>query len=807
MVRILILNLLLACSLALNANTDPGNIRGNITDSLSGQKVEYANVVVFRQKDSVMVTGTLSQADGGFVLKTLPKGDYYLVIQFVGYQKTTLGNIHITAEKGDLDLGNILLPPSINNIDAVEISAERSTVEYKIDKQVINAAQVMTASNGNVIELLRTSPSVTVDNDDNVYLRGSSGYLFLIDGKPTAMEKRDAMRQIAASSVESIEIITNPSAKYDAEGTSGIINIVMKKNRASGFAGLISARYGTFNCYGGNVNLSYNTKKVNTNLGISYNRDRNLSYNVNDRYSYLGDSTFVLHHRSERENTNTNGNINLGVDYNPNVHHSFSFNAGAGLSGYYATLDTRYEQRSLNNETYARMLSDYTLDLLGYYANGSLNYRLTFDTTTHYLNFSVYGMRWNGNTNEENLEFATDADWNYGLQSGGLRVPENNRMTEMNAGVDYAREWKNGLGIEVGGLYTYKPFRGNVRSTYYDNSTAQWMEAGNLSVDETFNETKYAGYATFKGKVFTIDFQTGVRSEYYKRYMALQPVNNEFNNDGFYFFPSLHLSRTFKDKFTLQASYSRRVNYPDDWALNPLPMFSDSYIIQTGNPNLQPEFIDSYELNSIAMFKTWTLSTNLFYRQNNNALSRLFVMHDDGIMEITFDNMNHERYAGIELNANFQFTKNFGTNISGSAWWQQNQGQSGSENVDLENFSYNARAFLNYKFLKNSRMQLTVMYNGPALHNNGKMKGFAMADLSLRQDFLKQKLSLSVNFKDILHSFRFDYKQNGVNYDMTMLYRSYYPVLSVGLSYKINNYHYKPDNKAGNVGTAPGGGL
>ena len=804
MIRTLIAIVLLTLSGAAYALPDPGNIRGVISDSVSGQKVEYANVVLYRLPDSTMVTGTLSLADGSFLIKSLPRGEYYLVVQFVGYQKISVGNIRLKTDRETIDLGNILLPPSVYDINAVEIAAERNTVEYKIDKQVINAGQVMTASTGNVIDLLRTSPSVTVDNDDNVYLRGSNGYLLLIDGKPTAMEKRDAMRQIAASTVENIEIITNPSAKYDAEGTSGIINIVMKKNRKSGFSGLVTGRYGTFNSYGGNVNLNYNAKKVNLNLGISYNRDRNPAWNTNDRYTYQGDSTSWLHNFSDRNTINNNGNMNLGIDYTPSAHHSLTLNAGGGLSGFYTSMNTRYELKSNYFENTYRYLSDYTIDLLGYYATASLNYRITFDTSSHYLNFSVYGMRWSGNTNEENLEYLTDTAWNYGPLYSGLRVPEQNNITEINAGLDYAKAWKNGLGLEAGYLFTFKPFRGVVKGTWYNDSTAQWVDQPQLNVDETFNETKHAAYLTFKGTVLTLDFQLGLRTEYYERYMELQPTNLHFNNSGFYLFPSVHLSRALGKVVTLQASYSRRVNYPDDWALNPLPMYSDSYVYQTGNPNLKPEFIDSYELNTLAMFKTWTLNTSLFYRQNNNALSRLFQIRDDGIMEITFDNMAHERYAGIEASANFQFGKAFGLNVSGSAWWQQNRGQSGNDDVNLEDVSYNARCMMNYKFLKNTRAQLTVMYNGPALHNNGRMKGFAMADLSLRQDLLKQKLSLTLNFRDVLHSFRFYYDQKGSNYDMVLNFRSYYPSISLGISYKINNYRHKPENQGGRFNAAPG---
>lgn len=384
-------------------------------------------------------------------------------------------------------------------------------------------------------------------------------------------------------------------------------------------------------------------------------------------------------------------------------------------------------------------------------------------------------------------------------------LPEDNSMTEANAGIDYANTWKNGLGLELGYLYTLRPFRGKVSAKDLDINSGEWVADPAYTQDERFDESKHAAYATFSGTVFTIDFQLGLRSEYYKRDMELQPMDTTFSFSNIYFFPSIHLSRTFGQVFTLQASYSRRVNYPDDWALNLIPMYSDDYTYQTGNPKLEPEFIDAYELNMLLMLKKSTLTASLFYKQNNNALGRVFSLMPDGKLLITFDNLASEKYAGIELGGNFQIGKKLGINASGSVFWQSNEGTTENGNFYGENVAYSGQAMINYKVFKNTRTQLSLMYNGTTLHNNGTAKGFFIAGLSIRQDFFKQRFSATLSFQNFLNTFRYKYSQHGEDYTMTLDHWNKYPNISIGLSYRINNYrpsHKQQQNRFEmNVGT------
>lgn len=234
-----------------NGNLPTIKITGKIIDSLANQPVEYANIVIYRTKDSSMVTGTISKPDGSFIIEGLRPGRYYIDINFIGYYKKKIGEIKLKPEATSIDMGVINLKRSDITLDEVQVAADRPTIEYKIDKKIINVSQQLTSSGGTAVDVLENAPSVKVDMDGNVTLRGSSNFTVLIDGRPTFLQGSEALEQIPASTIDNIEIITNPSAKYDPEGDAGIINIILKKEKGKGLNGVVNASIGRNNKYRG----------------------------------------------------------------------------------------------------------------------------------------------------------------------------------------------------------------------------------------------------------------------------------------------------------------------------------------------------------------------------------------------------------------------------------------------------------------------------------------------------------------------------------------------------------------------------
>ena len=287
------LQILFVSSLAF-ADYISGNIKGTILDEEGKIPLEYVSVAVFTQHDQELVTGTITKIDGGFSIKGLEEGQYYVEISFIGYEKHIVKEIFINTNKVNIDLGEIILPRSIAQLNEVEIVADEMSVEYKIDRKVINVSQQLTAASGNAVDILENLPSITVDVEGNVALRGSTGFMVLIDGRPTVLESSEALQQIPSNTIENIEIITNPSAKYNPDGTAGIINIITKKNKLKGLTGTDNLNLGNFNRYGGGFLVNYTQKKWSVFLAADLNNSERPEYEFNERITTSNDTSICL---------------------------------------------------------------------------------------------------------------------------------------------------------------------------------------------------------------------------------------------------------------------------------------------------------------------------------------------------------------------------------------------------------------------------------------------------------------------------------------------------------------------------------
>ena len=292
-----------------------GTVEGRVFDSNSKEKIEYANIVILSSSDSSVITGTVSDPTGKFTIQKLHPGKYYVDVRFIGYNNKHF-NIEINDNKPNVDLGDIFIEPAAVNLGNVVVEGERSPVTYQLDKKVIDVSKIETAASGNAADVLENVPSVTVDIDGNVSLRGSSNFTVLIDGRPSIMDAQDALQQIPASSIKSIELITNPSAKYDPEGTAGIINIILKKNRNLGMSGVINGNVGLNNKFGGDFLFEYKTENINTNFGLNYNKRFSPGNGTAEQRFIFNDNTSYLNSNSDMEWGRISSGLRGGIDFN-----------------------------------------------------------------------------------------------------------------------------------------------------------------------------------------------------------------------------------------------------------------------------------------------------------------------------------------------------------------------------------------------------------------------------------------------------------------------------------------------------------
>jgi len=298
------------------ANSDKrGDIIGTIIDGNDNKPIEYATIAIFTQEDK-LITGGISDNKGFFRLKNNPVGDYYLTVTFMGYKTSKISNIKILADTREIDLGNILLDPNVKELEGVNVVADQSAVQYKIDKKVVNVSQQLTAQSGTAVDVLENVPSVKVDIDGNVSLRGSSSFTVLIDGRPTVLDPSDALAQIPAGAIENIEIITNPSAKYEPNGAAGIINVVTKKNSIQGMSGVVNANVGRFNNYGGDFTLDTRKNKFHYYFGGDYNvRSRVGSIEYNRDVFYPDNNNYHVISNGDFDRSNERYSFKGGVDW------------------------------------------------------------------------------------------------------------------------------------------------------------------------------------------------------------------------------------------------------------------------------------------------------------------------------------------------------------------------------------------------------------------------------------------------------------------------------------------------------------
>ena len=329
--------------LAFGGNVS-GTIGGTIFDKETNAPLEYVSVAVFTKTDKALVTGTISEQDGKFSIKGLDQGQYYIEVSFIGYDKQILNDIQIELGRSIIDLGKISLPRSVAQLNEVEIVADEMSIEYKIDRKVINVSEQLTAASGSAVNILENLPSITVDVEGNVALRGSTGFMVLIDGRPTVLESSEALQQIPANTIENIEIITNPSAKYNPDGTAGIINIITKKNKLKGLSGTANLNLGSFNRYGGGFLVNYTKKKWSVFLGGDLNNGESPGYEIDERITNKNDTTYFTRSEGDEARKRHFWVLRGGLGYNITEKDFFNFEFNYGYSRYERTSNQDYEE-------------------------------------------------------------------------------------------------------------------------------------------------------------------------------------------------------------------------------------------------------------------------------------------------------------------------------------------------------------------------------------------------------------------------------------------------------------------------------
>ncbi len=747
------------CSSALFAQTPPsGKIKGKIVDNL-GNPLEYASVTAIHQRDST-ISGILSDEKGTFLLEVPKPGKYKVNIKFLGFESKIIENIMVVPPAMEADLGKIELASKEVKQDTVIITGDKSLFEVGIDKKVFNVSKTPLAEGGNAVNILQTIPSVTVDTENNMQLRGSDNVMILIDGKPSSLSNNGRtllLEQIPANMIERIEVITNPSAKYDPEGVSGIINIITKKNDMQLWFASATASIGTNSKYNGGFLFSARTK--NFSYGFNYNYQENLYWRTGymDRNNIFPDTSFYLRQTSWGSNWNRSHSIRINLDYNISQNSSLSLNANAQTrtkNGYdyivYRFLNNLEQLDSYSHRYNTNQKSDgkngdvglsYRKNFNGIYHNLSIDAQYSYNQSVDPNYFSQYF--WD----VQNVLF----DDRTLIQFNDEQIK--NRVAVIQA--DYVRPIKK-MKLETGLKSTLRKVDGKLLANL-QNSLGEWENDARYSNHGYLEERISAGYAQLSGKNAKWGFLTGLRAEHTYLNVVQITLNQQDKNPYFSIFPSLHASRYIKENQELKLSYSKRINRPGLEALNPFINFQDPFNLRFGNPKLRPEFTHSFEFSYQRPISKLLITSSIYYRYTLNKMTRFRTVNNEGIATITFLNLNEGHDYGLEFIIKGSPVKWWNGMISFNGYQTFINGNNVENSLSNSGFSWNTRFLSTLTPLKNWEFQVSYNYVAPMITILGEMIPMHGLDIAAKTDLLKKRLSLSLRVSDI-----FDTRQFGV---------------------------------------------
>ncbi len=762
-----------------------GKIVGKVIDSGTGQPVEYAVVAIHKAKDSSLVTGATCNDKGIFSIEELSYGKFYAEVTFVGYKKLVVPNILVIPNQKIANVGTVKLEPSVTNINEVVVTGNKS-IEYKIDKKVVDVSSNIAAAGGTLVDALQNTPSVETDVSGNVTLRGNANFTVLIDGKPSPLIGSEALQQIPANLVQNVEIITNPSAKYDAEGTAGIINVIMKKQEVRGTNGIFNVTAGTHDKYSANMNLNYKFSKYNFTLGAdftdmkyymtSYSESKNtdsLHRLVLDR---VQNGTGYFHRQGK--------GLKLGIDYDITKNNTISFmtNFGSrkiGRPSSNNTIDTITNYNNLGNkQDTAHYISTSTNGITRIYYNLNLDYQLKIDDLGQQLSASAYFNAGPDNAPSSIITDSTYSNWkSRDKAQPNLQVAQNSNESEFRGKVDYALPI-----LEKG------KFETGYQGRFYQNN-GSYKTIGFILQDDQLNakDQIQAGYVSFSNSSF-VDYQLGFRAEYETREINGNKMNKFFPS------PSVHLSKQLPWDLQLQASYTRRINRPRDWNLNPFPRYQSPQSIMIGNTGLRPEISNSYELNlQKKLNEVSFISIESFYKQTDDLMYQTTTFKK-GIDTMTFKNLGHDRSIGGDVMLNIALARWFLFNASTNIYNYHIFGQPATDTLAKTSANtWNIKISPSFRLPWGMGIQINYTYNAPTINGTGgAVSSYYSSSMGIRQEMLKRKATLTLMAQNPIGITRVVSTTYGTNTTTYGWMQRESQVFILTFSYRFNNYKAQP---------------
>lgn len=791
-----------------------GKITGIVYDSVSQKPLEFATVSVFSLKDSVLVGGIITDEKGKFEIEKLPVGRHRVTINYMGYETYTIAPVRLPFNDPNAALGKIYVRPTAATLEIAEVSADKAVFQLGLDKRVFNVDKTNLGDSENATEILRNTPTVEVDFDGAVKIRGSEVQVY-INGKPTGLtgdSQAEILDQLPANSVKKIELITSPSAKYDPEGGSGIINIVLKKNVLEGFTGSANVSVGTstwnpFKRYRGGVSLNFRNNKINIFSNFSYNYGENLNRVYNYRRTITPQDTSFLEQYNNRTRIRNGGMARVGMDYYFDDYNTLTVAARIRPSGggnnnriQYDFFDANQDKTQINerlsNGDQNRFSMTYNVIYAKVFKQKKKNEKGAAPRRDNSKDSYGDRKRWRGQgdgraggrsgTMGDKQELVIDLQYsmndNISLETfsehlytpdwteinntpDSQRTASYNKMHQGTVMIDYTHPLSKEMKFEVG-------YKGNIRwlgndfqSETFDYTQMQMVNDVGRTNNFEYQEQVHAVYATFAQKIGKFNYKLGLRGEYTLANSRLvSPTDSTFINNYPSIFPTINMSYALAKNQQLQLGFSRRIRRPSTWALNPFPSYSDPLNLRYGNPFLLPQYTNAVELSYVNYWKGGnTIMLTAFYKYNTDLMERLRTLRSDGVSVLTQYNFSTSHMWGGEVVTRFSPYKWWNFGITGSIYQNIQNGTNIDAAYTLNAIAGNANAYMNFVFKFGMRISVYAWYSIPTRVAQGWTGGYTWNSFSISQKVLKDKgtVTLSIQNPILGGRYQFETEDNG----------------------------------------------
>ncbi len=766
-----------------------GVVSGKVVDATTNESMPYTSIALISVRTEKAVTGGLTDDRGTFLIEDIPVGPYTMEISFIGYKKLVIKDIKINREKSNYSFPDIKLEVDASQLADIELIEQKDFIETQIDKKVVNVDEFQGAESATATEVLETVPSVEVDVDGNVSLRGSQTVRILIDGKPAGItdDASSILDQIPANAIEKIEIITNPSAKYDPDGVSGIINVIMKKDNIKGYHGSVNIGASSYPGYNGGVNMNYRNNKLNFFGNYNYRYDDRFRERRTNTINSFGDTTTIFNQFSDGNRAGDSQVGKIGMDWYINKNNTLGIYSNINYRNDDQNSDEKYLNYDTNNnpEDFSTLSS--TRDRERYSIDYNLNYKHTFTNPQHYLEGYANYTKGVGESTTQTIQSDTDFD----LVPQNITDQRLNYNEDINdiltVAIDYSNPISDKTKIEFGTKAILRTLNNEVLVQDYDFNEDIYVVNTNQSNNFEYKEDVYAVYGILAQQYEKLSYQIGLRAEAAFTDSKLIDTDESFENDYVSLFPSIHTAYTIAEKQEVSLNYSRRINRPGTRQLNPFTDYSDPFNIRTGNPFLKPEYVNSFEAGYSKFWDKMNLTASLYYRISTDNIQRIATVDEDNITTLTYANFGESQTFGTELTLMNRFTKNWNMMTSGTIFQNKLSGSGDNSQLSNEAINWSLRSTNTLTLPKEYSVQLNIRYFGPRNIPQGKIEPIFTTDISLKKTVWNKKGTISLRVSDIFNTREFNLQSSDETFIRDIYGKRQSQAVTLSFTYNFGN--------------------